>query len=240
MYVWLHSMPLFSSTRLPSRILIPFTLMVAVLAGLGIDVVCSRGSAAALAVSAFLILIGGVDLILVGPPNLRYTSMWVVDHGPPRIDFAQYQRDPALVETSVIRHHEGVVNCYTYTDWPTEAKGWNEAGYLGEQYLIGPGTVRLEKWTPNRLEYAVDAPVPSVMVVNQNYDPSWRVTSGPSQTFSQDGLLAVRVPAGKSRIVLRYISIAEICGLIISMLTAFAAFVLIRWESPRRFEARNF
>lgn len=100
--------------------------------------------------------------------------------------------------------------------------------------------MRLEKWTSNRLEYAVDAPVPSVMVVNQNYDPSWRVTSGPSQTFSQDGLLAVRVPAGKSRIVLRYISIAAICGLIISMLTAFAAFVLIRWESPRRFEARNF
>jgi hypothetical protein len=232
-YVWLHSMPFFSSTRLPSRILIPFVLMVAVLAGIGIDAVCSRGSPAALAVCALLILVGGVDLILVGPPNLRYALMSVVDPGPPRIGFAQYHREPALVESSVIRHHEGVVNCYTYTDWPTEAKGWNEPGYRGEQYLLGPGTVTLARWTPNRLEYLVDAPEPSLLVVNQNYDPSWRVISGSDQTLSWDELLAVRVPAGKSRIVLRYISIAAICGMIISMLTAFAAFVLVRLESRR-------
>jgi uncharacterized membrane protein YfhO len=79
----------------------------------------------------------------------------------------------------------------------------------------------------------VDAQAPTVMVVNQNYDPWWRVTSGPGQTFSQDGLLAVQVPKGKSRIVLRYISIAAICGLVISILTALAAFLLFRWESRR-------
>jgi len=233
LYVWLHSMPLFSATRLPSRLLIPFTLMVAVLAGFGIDAVCSRGSPAALAVSALLILIGGVDLFLVGPPNLRYVLMWVVPPGPPHTEFAQYLRPLALGQSSVVRDSQGVVNCYTYTDWPTEAKGWNEPGYRGEQYLLGQGSVTLARWTPNRLEYAVDAPGPSVLVVNQNYDPSWRVTSGPGRTFSQDGLLAARVPAGKSRIVLRYVSIAAICGMIISILTAFAAFVLIRWESRR-------
>ena len=233
LYVWLHNMPLFSSTRLPSRIMIPFSLMVAVLAGFGIDAVCIRGSPAVLAVSALLILIGGVDLILVGPPNLRYAWMSVVDPGPPRIDFAQYQRPAALAESSVIQHHEGVVNCYTYTEWPTTAKGWNEPGYLGEQYLLGAGTVTLVRWTPNRLEYAVNAPAASVMVVNQNYDPSWRVISGVAQTFSQGGLLAVRVPAGKSRIVFKYISIAAIWGMIISILTALAAFLLSRWELRR-------
>ncbi len=231
LWVWLHSMPLFSSSRLPSRLLIPFVLMVAVLAGLGIDVVCSRGSPAALAVSAFLIVIGGVDMFMVGPPNLRYfASAGTVDPGPPRSDFAQYLRAPALTQSSVIQHHEGVVNCYVYTGWPTEAKGWNEAGYLGEQYLKGPGTVRLLDWTPNALRYEVDTLKPSVLVINQNYDPSWRVMSGPGQTFSQNGLLAVPVAAGKSRVVLRYLSLPALYGLAITILTILSAIVLVRIE----------
>ena len=234
LYIWLHSLPLFSSTRLPSRFLVPFVLMVAVLAGIGIEVACSRGSHAALAGSAFLVIMGAVDMLMVGPPNLLYVSYGVADPGPPRMDFLQYERNSALVQTAVVQHHEGVVNCYMYTGWPTQAKGWNEPGYRGEQYLLDPGTVTLARWTPNRLEYAVDAPAPSVLVVNQNYDPSWRAMSGTGQIFSWGGLLAMRVPAGRSRIVVRYISNATICGMVVSMLTAFAAFVLIRWSRGAR------
>jgi uncharacterized membrane protein YfhO len=115
-------------------------------------------------------------------------------------------------------------------DWPTTVKGLDDPDYRGEEYLLDAGTVRRTRWSPNRLEYAVDAPKPSVLVVNQNYDPSWRVTSGPGQILSQDGLLAVKVPAGKSRIVLRYISMAAIYGLLVSILTALAAFALFRIE----------
>ena len=228
LWVLLHNMPLFSSSRLPSRFLIPFALMVAVLAGTGIDAVCSRGSRAAVAISALLILIGGVDLVLVGPPNLRYVLLNVVGPGPTHGEFAQCDRPPALAESAVIRDHQGVVNCYMSPPWPTEVKGWNEPGYRGEQYLLGAGSVTLVRWTPNRLEYAADAPGSSLLVVNQNYDPSWRVMSGADQTLSWDGLLAVRVPAGKSRIVLRYISIAAICGFIITLLTAIGTVVLFR------------
>ncbi len=238
LYVWMHSLPLFSSTRLPSRLLIVFVLMVAVLAGMGIDAVCSRGSASVLAVCVLLILIGGVDMLVVSRPNLHYVWMWEVPRGLPPINFTQFQRDPAIAESSVVRDSQGVVNCYVYTDWPTNAKGSNDQGYLGEQYLLSPGTVTLARWTPNRLEYTVDArDASSVMVVNQNYDPSWRVMSGQGQTFSQNGLLAVRVPAGKSEVVLRYISMAAIYGMIISILTALAAFLLIRWESRHALRA---
>jgi hypothetical protein len=239
LYVWLHSMPFFSSTRLPSRILIPFTLMVAVLAGIGIDAMCSRGSPSVLAVCALLILIGGADMLMVSRPNLHYVWMWEVPRGLPPINFVQYQRDPAVAESSVVRDRQGVVNCYVYTDWPTDVKGSNDDGYRGEQYLLGPGSVTLTRWTPNRLEYTVDAPSAAVLMINENYDPSWRVTSGPGQTFSQDGLLAVHVPAGKSQVVLRYIGMAAIYGMIISMLTALAAFMLIRWESRRPLRAES-
>jgi hypothetical protein len=46
-------------------------------------------------------------------------------------------------------------------------------------------------------------------------------------------LLAVPVPAGKSRIVLRYISMAAVRGMIVSIVTAFAAFVVFRLGSRR-------
>ncbi len=80
----------------------------------------------------------------------------------------------------------------------------------------------------------------SVMVINQNYDPSWRLMSGQGQTFSYGGLLAVPVPAGKSQIVLRYISMAVIVGAAISILTALAAFMLFRWESRHPLRDGNF
>ena len=238
-WVWLHRIPLFTSTRLPSRLLIPFALIAAVLAGLGIDAVCSHGSPALVAVSAFIIIVGGVDFFLVGPPNLRYALTWEVPRGSLPLNFEQYQRPPGLSPSIVVRDSQGVVNCYTYTDWPTTAKGWNEPGYRGEQYLLGQGTVALLRWTPNRLEYAVDAPASSVMVINQNFDPSWRVITGLGQTFSSDGLLAVRVPGGKSRVVLKCISIPAIWGMIISILAALAAFLLFRWESRRALPPEN-
>jgi hypothetical protein len=69
-----------------------------------------------------------------------------------------------------------------------------------------------------------------VLVVNQNYDPSWRVMTGAGRTFSRDGLLAMRVPAGKSLIDLRYISSAVLYGFGISLLTLIGAIVLFRIE----------
>ena len=123
LWVWLHRMPLFSSSRLPSRFLIPFALMVAVLAGIGIDALCSRGSPAALAISAFLIFIGAVDMLVVGPPNLRYVLLNVVGPGPTHGEFAQYESPPALAESAVIRDHQGVVNCYVSPPGPQRRKG---------------------------------------------------------------------------------------------------------------------
>ena len=225
----LHKLPIFVSSRCPSRFLVPFTLAVGVLASFGGEAILKRfktwgAYAVCLTLCAML-----VDFWRVSVPNLRYVvSGNLYNPVAASSSFRQVrdQSDTRMLASSLA--NEGALHCYEYTAIGTPAAGFNEPTYRGEQYLLGPGAVTLASWTPNRLEYAVDAQAPSVMVVNQNYDPSWRVTSGPGQAFSQGGLLAVRVPAGKSRIVLRYVSVAAICGLIISILTAFAAFVLIR------------
>ena len=47
-------------------------------------------------------------------------------------------------------------------------------------------------WSPNRLRYALDVREPAVLVVNQNYYPSWRAHDGRRVT-SHNGLLSVEV-----------------------------------------------
>jgi hypothetical protein len=233
LWVWLHRLPLFSSTRLPARLLIPFVLIIATLAGLGLDAICKGGSIAAVAISGLLVIVGGADLLLVGPPNLRYAFVQIAGPWSAPRTFVQYRLAPASKQSATIQHKEGVVNCYVYTNWPTPVKGENEAGYRGEQYMDGPGVVRLLRWTPNALRFEVDTPAPSVLVINQNYDPSWRVTSGGWSTFSKDGLLAVRVAAGKNIVVVRYVSLLAFYGLAITVLTTFGAVMFIRTERSR-------
>jgi uncharacterized membrane protein YfhO len=57
---------------------------------------------------------------------------------------------------------------------------------------------------------------PTEMVVNQNYDTSWRLVRGKGEVFSHKGLLAVRLPAGAQRLELRYRSHPFLIGLVIS------------------------
>ena len=74
----------------------------------------------------------------------------------------------------------GVASCYE--GWGimpnSKARGYNQPDYLGEEYLLGQGSVRLSHWTPNKLSFEVESAAPSTMIVNQNYDPGWRVIEG--------------------------------------------------------------
>jgi len=127
----------------------------------------------------------------------------------------------------------GVVQCYDDVAGPHSARGYEQPGYRGERYLLGAGTVILTNWTPNALSFDVDAPSPTVMVVNQNYDPNWRLMQGKGDLFSNDGLIAVRVPAGRQHIELGYRSRAFAIGLAITIVTTLAMLLLWRYECLR-------
>jgi hypothetical protein len=129
------------------------------------------------------------------------------------------------------RANLGAMNCYEYTGFPTKVTGSNQPGYRGEQYLLGPGTAKISKWTPNALTYDVAAPRDTTLVVNQNYDDGWRVVSGNGEVFSNDDLLAVRIPAGAQHLMLIYRDKYFSLGAILTMLTILAAILL--WFGER-------
>jgi len=102
----------------------------------------------------------------------------------------------------------------------TQALGYNQAGYRGEQYLLGPGKVTLTHWTPNVLSFDVEAPASTVLIVNQNYDPGWRLAQGQGTVISSTGLIGVDIPAGRQHLVLAYGSRPFRIGLGITLSTS--------------------
>lgn len=132
------------------------------------------------------------------------------------------------------KSNRGAIFCYDYFDYgyPTRVRGYNERdAYRGEQYLLGQGTVTLSEWTPNALSYDVDTASPNVMVVNQNYDPAWRLVEGDGEVISEDGLIGVRIGAGRQHLKLAYRSYPVLVGAVITLLTSVGILLLWRFES---------
>jgi hypothetical protein len=229
---WLKAMPLYSMMRLSSRFLIPLTLCVAVIAGFGVEELIRRSKTWGVAIGLVLIAAGAVDSLIVGTPFMR--------HGYDRIEpavemspnFRQFYDIIVFDQTVVARHNMGMPFCYEYTPWKTNVGSFNQPGYRGEQYMKGPGTVQLTRWTPNVLEYEINAPAPTEMIVNQNYDPYWTIGRGAGELVSENGLLAVRVKAGRQHVVLSYGGWPWKVGALVTFATFLVAMWLLRRGGP--------
>jgi hypothetical protein len=96
------------------------------------------------------------------------------------------------------------------------------------------------KWTPNRIDLAVDATAPTRVIINQNWNKHFRASVG--TVVSHEGLLAIDVPAGKHQLRVRYVDrVFDVC-FVISVLTLFGLIAYAAWYVGRRvaFEARRF
>jgi hypothetical protein len=231
----LHRLPIFSSSRVPSRFLVPCTLALAVLAAFGGDVVIKRFASAGRYVVALALCVIVVDYWLIDVKNYRL----VVDGTPPVAaavspDFKQLRDITNVHMYAAATANHGSLNCYEY--WtrvggpPSPAVGSNEPGYHGEEYLLGGGSVRTTHWTPNEMIFDVDATAPQEMLINQNYDASWQLIAGRGQMLAHQGLLAISLPAGKQTLKIKYLSWPLRIGAALSTLTLLAGLGLSIFE----------
>jgi hypothetical protein len=227
LYRWLRELPLASMLRLSSRFLIPFTLCVAVLAALGVDSAIRPFGGTGKAAAIVLLAVGTVDSLLVGTPFLRHAYDRIPSHFAYSKNFRQFAGRDVFDQTVVSQANMGFVHCYEYTPWKTNVIAYSENGYRGEQYMIGPGSVRLFQWTPNRLRYEVDSSAPSIMVVNQNYEPGWSLRGGTGTVTDENGLLAIAIPPGRQSILLVYRPWSFLLGAAISLLSLLGAVALL-------------
>ncbi|MBF6569251.1 MAG: hypothetical protein IVW54_10300 [Candidatus Binataceae bacterium] len=229
----LHRLPMFRSERLPSRLLMPFVLMIAVLAGFGIDLLWSLRNYWGKLIAVALLVAGTADGFIVSTPNLRYAFGYPLPRITHHAAFRQYRAPYYYV--NMLRTglaNEGAIQCYEYTAIPTSVIGYNQPGYQGEQHLIDSGSVTLLRWSPNALSYRVNASIPTVLVINQNYFPSWRLSKGSGRVIEYGNLLAIKIPAGAQQLDLYYFDWRFMLGAVETLLTIIAALLLWRGEIP--------
>ncbi|HUO03847.1 MAG TPA: hypothetical protein VMU16_01495 [Candidatus Binataceae bacterium] len=226
-----HHLPFFASTEEPERWLIALTLGAGVLAGFGVDSVSSIAKPWGALFAAGLIVLAIADDWLVATPNMRLVVEGDKSQIPTSASFRQ-SADPDYRRWmfAAAKANLGTILCSMDIAPLTAVKGFGQEGYRGEYHLLGPGTVALERWTPNALRFDVDAPAPTALVLNQNADPGWRVTSGDGDLFSQGGLLAVSIPAGKRHVEIAYRPWQFIAGVGIALSTFVAMLALRRYE----------
>lgn len=227
----LHRLPIYSYEHVPSRFLIPFVMGMALLAGLGAEVLCRKGWIPA-AIVVVVLAAALVDCWNVNYDNVGYGAAGVVASPPPwSLSFRQFWDTREGQLYSVALSNQGALNCSVMNVLGLHAAAYNRPNYRGEQYLLGEGSATLSRWTPNALTFDVDIPSQSLLVINQNYDSGWKVTDGQGVVLSHTGLLAVRLPEGHQRLKLTYSSFAFAIGLSITALTFLVTLVLWRREA---------
>jgi len=257
-WVYLNKLPVFSSMRIPSRFLMPFVLAIAILAGFGEEAIGSRGKIGYL-VAALLIIGGVTDSWLVSSSNFRdilasrdtdsYSVKALIpdrrfelqpdilskpDHNS---EWRQVFPDNPYITLPLNEHDFGAVSCYEYTIFNSPVRGANQAGYRGEQYMAGDGKAMLVRWTPNILSYQVDAPTADTLVINQNFDPGWKLWKGTGWVAPFGGLLSITLPPGDQRLELVYLPWSFIAGSVITLVTCLVMIWL--WRRDRAFRRHS-
>ena len=230
-WVLLHQLPLFTDLRLPTRILILLTLTSGVLAGQGVEAMCAPGLGWPSTVAPLLVGLAVIDSWLVSASYLSYA---VIGQEPAIAYSDQFHQmsEPYLFGHMYMsaRANIGVISCYEVLGRTAYPRGYDQLGYRGEQYLLGSGKVTLTNWTPNKLSYDVIAPVPEVLIVNQNYDEGWHLIKGEGSVFSQGGLIALRLPAGQEHVELLYRPRAFTIGLGVTTLSFLVTLGVLLYE----------
>jgi hypothetical protein len=231
----IHKLPPFYSERIPSRFLILFTLAAGMLAGLGVDALGEVAEPWGMAAALMLVTLALIDGWLVSASYLHEAVSGGESPKPSSATFTQLS-DPrtgghAMYMAS--NANTGVIACNDSIPHKFNVRGIEDPTYRSEQYLLGDGTVTLTRWTPNALSFGVDVLSPTVLVVNQNYDQSWRVIDGRGEVFSESGLIAVRMPAGRQNLTIAFCSRAFLLGLALSFFTVLAMLGIWWSERPR-------
>jgi len=202
----LRHLPLGGNIGLCGRWVIPLFFCISVLAALGAQSLCDRPQEWARRLAGILLTLGIADSWLVCAPSYRYLFQ------PPLVapdrseEFRQYWSPFPVPLTSIGEAGMGSTNCggVGYTVPRGNVLGYNEKGYRGDYYLLGPGDVTETEWTPNRLTYQIDIPKPTSLVINQTMYPGWRLARGTGLAYADKGLIAVWLPPGRQEIELRF------------------------------------
>lgn len=207
-----HLLPGYSSTRIPSRYIILFVFVLAIMAGASIKPLLERVKQLQFRkiFTIILVLLVCADLILYGHQSLKLATpylpqqniAWSDDFHHTNNTFWNVQfADPALKKEPIWMYssmywnllaNEGRLDAYDSIPHTAFAKAREDPTYQGEAYIEGNGTARLDYWSPNELTIVVDIQSQARLIINQNFDSGWK-TADQRTVENHNGLLSAIV-----------------------------------------------
>lgn len=222
----LKRLPLFSALRYPDRYLIVIALVAAVAAANAVrlfEVVARRRRWAAFALAASaLVLIGNAGFLLVDFHDVAAQRALVA--APPELPRPfQQARGNRWLAAFYAPMSRGSLSCWDAYPVPMSAR--LRGDLPADEVLADPGAgqVSRRRWSPNAIDLDVTLARPATLLVNQNFHPGWRSDVG--RVRSADGLLAVDLPAGATRVALRFRPRSALAGALCTL----AALLAIVW-----------
>ncbi len=239
-FVLLRELPLFEGVRYPFRFLFPASLFLLELGAFGADALVvglRRHAVAGIPLLAFLGLAAlahvqqrrSVEASIAGMPLAEL----------PRAADTPFRQ--ARGSRRILMHYTaqnlGALQCWEA--YPVPMSPRLRGDLAQEEYLARPGdgAVARVAWSPNRIDLHVSARRATRVLVNQNWHPGWRASIG--RVVSDDGLLAVDVPAGDHALVLRYLPRAGLGGALVTLAGLVAVALVARTPHGARRIARR-
>jgi hypothetical protein len=121
--------------------------------------------------------------------------------------------------------NKGVVDAYETIPFERYAHATTDKDYKGEFYFLGKGKAVLLNWSPNKFKLHVMLQEKDRLVVNQNFWPGWRASSG--LLTQHEGLLAIDLLPGDYDIVISYLPNSFTLGIGIFLATLGGLFILV-------------
>jgi hypothetical protein len=233
---WVRKLPIFENLRVPSRFTTVAGLFMVAMIGLAVERAAARARAlprrgpwavgmVALAAAAYL-----VDASQFNRQQWRQTFGTPPPADVPSPDFHQVAGARWRMY-AYPRVNRGSLDCFEESPLDRSPRLSGNAPAEETVQPADAGTVTRRHWSPNEIRLTAELRRSAHVVVNQNFDPHWQVDGG--RAVSMDGLLAAKVPAGRSEVVFRYRPRPFVIGWVVSLFAVVGWLTLwIRWR-PR-------
>jgi uncharacterized membrane protein YfhO len=248
LWQFLRELPFFSSLHGPSRFMIVFVFIIALLAAKSLSSIRipSIDKKIKFGIIVLLCLVVTVDLIMISRPLLDKTfplePIEIRSSALGEPEFIQMLSSaPYLSQHPNLLQGIGTLNCYERLRLQVKARpqfldGEPFEGFINNVYIAETNQyATLTHFSPERVEVRIpNIENDSTIVVNQNYFKGWKAQiEGKDQTnaVSYKGMLAAKVSAADSgkEVTFKFTSTSFKLGAIISILTIIAAiFFLIK------------
>lgn len=210
--VWqlLRKLPFFSSMHGPSRFIIPFVFIIALLAA---STLSSIKMPKKKIISMAILAIVTAEMLFVSMPLLSGTfPVEPPEHLQTSGDFIQvYTSAPYISQYPNLLQNLGTINCYERLHLTTRAlpqfvDGEPYQKFMGNAYVAETNqSLNLSYFSPNKIIISLEGAQinnTETLVINQNYYPGWKASNNNEKSYN--GLLAAEITPDDKSIEFNY------------------------------------